>query len=233
MAETTFRFIPRAARSVKPRKTGLTEVRGPYYSAYGPRHLADVLETVGAWVDGIKYAGGSFALMPADAVKSINKLAHDHDAYVSTGGWIENVLRFGAEAIDRYIEEAKALGFDVIEISTGFVSLPTDSLLRLVQKVKKAGLKAKPELGIQFGAGGSTSAEELAAEGTKDVGWLIAQAERAIDAGADIIMIESEGITENVQSWRTDVVAAIISALGVEKTMFEAADPPVFEWYVR
>ncbi|TYO65104.1 phosphosulfolactate synthase [Bradyrhizobium hipponense] len=233
MAETTFSFIPRAARSAKPRRIGITEIRGPYYSAYGPRHLADILETVGTYVDGFKYAGGSFALMPAEAVWSINKLAHDHDVYVSTGGWIENVMRFGADVIDRYIEEARALGFDVIEISTGFISLPTDSLLRVVQKVKKAGLKAKPELGIQFGAGGSTSAEELAAEGTKDVGWLIAQAERALDAGADIIMIESEGITENVSTWRTDVVARIINQLGLEKVMFEAADPPVFEWYVK
>lgn len=45
MTETTFSFIPRAARSTKPRKTGITEIRGPYYSAYGPRHLADLLET--------------------------------------------------------------------------------------------------------------------------------------------------------------------------------------------
>jgi phosphosulfolactate synthase (CoM biosynthesis protein A) len=233
MAETTFPFIARAARSSKPRRSGITEIRGPYYSAYGPRHLADILETVGTWVDGLKYAGGSFALMPPDAVRSINKLAHDHDVYVSTGGWIENVIRFGPDVVDHYIEEAKALGFDVIEISTGFISLPTDGLLRLVQKVKKAGLKAKPELGIQFGAGGSTSTEELAAEGTKDVGWLIAQAERALDAGADIIMVESEGITENVNTWRTDVVARIINQLGLERVMFEGADPPVFEWYVK
>jgi phosphosulfolactate synthase (CoM biosynthesis protein A) len=40
------------------------------------------------------------------------------------------------DAVDRYIEEAKAPGFDVIEVSTGFISIPTDSLLRLVQKVK-------------------------------------------------------------------------------------------------
>jgi phosphosulfolactate synthase (CoM biosynthesis protein A) len=233
MTDTTFAFIPRAARSAKPRKTGLTEIRGPYYSAYGPRHLADLLETMGAWVDGIKCAGGSFALMPAEVVKSMNKLAHDRNAYVSTGGWIENVLRFGPNAVDRYIEEAKALGFDVIEISAGFISLPTDSLLRIVEKVKKAGLKAKPEFGIQFGAGGSTAAEELESEGTKDAGWLIAQARRALDAGADIIMIESEGITENVTTWRTDVVARIINQLGLEKVMFEGADPSVFEWYVK
>ena len=63
MPDTAFSFVPRAARSDKPRKRGLTEIRGPYYSAYGQRHLADLLETMGAWLDGIKYAGGSFALM--------------------------------------------------------------------------------------------------------------------------------------------------------------------------
>jgi phosphosulfolactate synthase (CoM biosynthesis protein A) len=233
MSETTFSFIPRAARSRKPRKTGLTEIRGPYYSAYGPRHLADVLETMGAWVDGVKYAGGSFALMSPQAVKAINRTAHDHDVYVSTGGWIENVLRFGPEAVAHYIEEAKALGFDVVEISAGFISLPTDSIVRLVKMVKKAGLKAKPELGIQFGSGGASAPEELEAEGTKDVGWLIAQGQRVLDAGADIIMIESEGITESVKVWRTGVAAAIIDKLGLENVMFEAADPAVFEWYVK
>ena len=62
---------------------------------------------------------------------------------------------------------------------------------------------------------------------------LIAQAERALNAGADIIMIESEGITENVTTWRTDVVARIINQLGLDKVMFEGADPPVFEWYIK
>jgi phosphosulfolactate synthase (CoM biosynthesis protein A) len=233
MSETAFAFIPRAARTSKPRKAGITEIRGPYYSAFGRNHLADLFETVGTWIDGIKFAAGSFALMPEQAVKSINQLAHDHDVYVSTGGWIENVLRFGPQAVDRYIEEAKRLGFDVIELSAGFISLPTDNLLRLIEKVRKAGLKPKPELGIQFGAGGATAAEELQSEGTKDVGWLLAQAARALDAGADIIMIESEGITESVKAWRTDVVARIINKLGLEKAMFEAAEPAVFEWYIK
>jgi phosphosulfolactate synthase (CoM biosynthesis protein A) len=43
MTQTAFSFIPRAARPAKPRKTGITEIRGPYYSAYGQRHLADLL----------------------------------------------------------------------------------------------------------------------------------------------------------------------------------------------
>jgi phosphosulfolactate synthase (CoM biosynthesis protein A) len=152
---------------------------------------------------------------------------------VSTGGFIERVLAMAPHAVDDYIEECKELGFDIVEISSGFISLPTDDWLHLVEKVQRAGLKAKPEVGIQFGAGGATDEAELAAEGTRDPHAAITQAKRFIEAGAYLVMIESEGITECVKSWRTDVVAAIVDALGFEKVMFEAADPAVFEWYVK
>lgn len=67
-----------------------------------------------------------------------------------------------------------------------------------------------------------------------------------------MIMIESEGITENVKSWRTDVISAITSALPAEKIMyvltyymssapmlivrlfrFEAAEPEVFSYHIQ
>jgi hypothetical protein len=50
-------------------------------------------------------------------------------------------------------------------------------------KREESRAKAKPELGIQFGAGGSTSTEELEAERTKDVGWLIASSVTVSDRG--------------------------------------------------
>ena len=56
--------------------------------------------------------------------------------------------------------------------------------MRLIKAVRKAGLKPKPEVGIQFGAGGATSAEALEAEGTRDVGQAIELARRHLDAGA-------------------------------------------------
>src|SRR5207245_4065 len=74
---------------------------------------------------------------------------------------------------------------------------------------------------------------ELEAEGTRDPGWAIGQARRFLEAGAYLIMIESEGITENVRTWRTDVVARFVEALSLERLMFEAADPEVFAWYVK
>ena len=81
--------------------------------------------------------------------------------------------------------------------------------------------------------GGASAAAELKAEGTRDPEGAIAQARRCLEAGAYQVMIESEGITENVCTWRTDVVARIANALGLEKVMFEAADPEVFAWYVK
>lgn len=226
-------FIDVNERPEKPRTYGLTEIRGPYYTVMGPRYFQDILETMGHYVDGLKFAGGSFSLMPRDVVKRINDQAHEHGVYVSTGGWAEYVLTKGRGYFKQYVQECKDLGFDIIELSTGFISIPEQDLLHLIKTVKGAGLKAKPELGIQFGAGGDTSEAELASEGTRDVEWVISRAERCLDAGADMIMIESEGITENVSTWRTDVVAKIIERLGLEKTMFEAADPKVFEWYIK
>jgi phosphosulfolactate synthase (CoM biosynthesis protein A) len=135
--------------------------------------------------------------------------------------------------VDRYLRKCKELGFDVIEISTGFLSLPQDDWLRLVDKVLKAGLKPKPECGIQFGAGGDTEASELDSMGTSDPSKIVNMGKRFIDAGVERIMIESEGITENVKSWRTDVIQQILRELPADKVMFEAADPKVFNWYIR
>ena len=231
--ERSFQFLRVNKREKKPRTRGLTEIRGPYYSVVGRRYLEDLFETMGAYVDSLKFAGGSFTLMPEQAVRETIDLCHKHNALVSIGGFIERVLSQGGDAVRKYVAECKKLGFDTIEISAGFVSIPMDDWLRLIEFVRKSGLKVKPEVGIQFGAGGATAAAELRAEGTRDPSWAITQAKRFLDAGADIIMIESEGITENIDPWRTEVPAKFIDEIGLEKLMFEAADPDVFAWYIK
>jgi phosphosulfolactate synthase (CoM biosynthesis protein A) len=231
--ERAFAFLRLNERQQKPRSEGITEIRGPYYTPLGRDSLEDILSTMGGYVDSLKFAGGSFALMPRRALLEITKLCHQHDVLVSTGGFIEHVLTQGTDAVKSYIRECKEVGFDIVEISSGFITFPADDWLRLIEDVEKAGLKAKPEIGIQFGAGGATRAEELEAEGTRDPEWPIRLARRFLDAGAYMIMIESEGITENVKQWRTDVPARIINSLGLQKVMFEAADPEVFAWYIK
>lgn len=188
---------------------------------------------MGNYIDSIKFAGGSFTLMPPAEVRAINDLAHKYGVMVSTGGFIEYVLTQGTEDVKKYIATCAELGFDIVEISAGFISLSTNDWLRLIDEVQKEGLKAKPEVGIQFGAGGDTTGEQLESEGIQDVDYAIKQAKQFLDIGAYMIMIESEGITENANPWRVEVPAKFINEIGLDKLMFEAADPAVYEWYIK
>src|SRR6266516_7726849 len=114
--ERSFAFLRVNDRDVKPRKRGLTEIRGPYYSVVGRRYLEDLLETMGSYVDSLKFAGGSFTLMPEKAVREIVDLCHKREVLVSTGGFIERVLPQGTSAVRQYVSECKKFGFDIIEI---------------------------------------------------------------------------------------------------------------------
>src|SRR5438034_6830399 len=114
MSERAFPFIRMNEREGKPRTRGITEIRGPYYTPLGKRYLEDVLETMGEYVDLLKFAGGSFALMPARAVRELIDLCHAHGVRMSTGGFIEYVLTQGPEAVDSYLHACKDLGFDIV-----------------------------------------------------------------------------------------------------------------------
>src|SRR5437899_3561860 len=100
--ELAFSFLHANHRPRKPRTRGVTEIRGPDYSVLGPRYLRDVLDTMGEHVDALKFAGGSFTLMPETALRELIEIAHEHDVLVSTGGFIEHVLTQGPDAVERY-----------------------------------------------------------------------------------------------------------------------------------
>lgn len=231
--ERAFQQIRMNKRQEKPRKRGITEIRGPYYAVMGKRYLQDILETMGDYVDILKFSGGAFTLYREDQLRELLDLAHQYNVKVSTGGFIETVLTQGPEAVDHYISECKRVGFDIIEISTGFITMPTDDIVRLVEKVQKAGLLAKPEIGVQFGSGGTNSVEQNEALGITDPSQAIEVGKRCLDAGAYMLMIESEGITESVRDWRTGIATQFARELGTENVMFEAADPDVFAWYIK
>jgi phosphosulfolactate synthase (CoM biosynthesis protein A) len=54
-------------------------------------------------------------------------------------------------------------------------------------------------------------------------------------AGTGVIMVESEGLTEDLppDKWRKDVIEKLVDMFGYETFMFEASDPPVFKWYLE
>ena len=42
--------------------------------------------------------------MARDIVKQLIRQAHDHDVYVSTGGWAEHILRKGPGSFRQYVQ---------------------------------------------------------------------------------------------------------------------------------
>ncbi|TVU08576.1 hypothetical protein EJB05_41985 [Eragrostis curvula] len=233
-------------RPEKPRRYGVTEMRSPFYS-FRPAHqaLQEILDSLGPFVDGLKFSGGCHSLMGKELVREITDLAHKHDIYVSTGDWAEHLLRQGPSFFKQYVEECKALGFDTVELNAGSLKLPEEALLRLVRLIKSTGLKAKPQFSLKFDSSDIPASgdrafgayvppiKEQSSERVEDVDLLIRRAERCLEAGADMIMIEADDVCQRADSLRADVIAKIVGRLGLEKTMFEASNAKTSEWFVK
>lgn len=82
-SKPAFAFLPANALPSKPRGKGLTEIRGPYYYPVTATYLEELLSDWGAYVDGIKFAGGAFSLMPEERLKPLIDVAHEHGALIA------------------------------------------------------------------------------------------------------------------------------------------------------
>lgn len=245
--QRSFQFVDIKELPRKPRKTGLIEIRGPYYEAFTTSELKGLLSTWGYYIDGFKFAGGTQSLLTQTIVKKFTDLAHEHNVYVNTGGFIERIMIQDPKNVDKYLYETKELGFDVVEVSSGMFEHPNDFPLKdqveIVKKVKKLGLKPKPEITIMSGVGGGSKEFDYGSkvQAVKTVQDLIEEGERFFEAGAYMLMVESEGITEGIEDpkdWRSDVIFALIEKFGIEKLMFEVSPEDdearkTFKWYLQ
>ncbi|KAL7212025.1 hypothetical protein ACSBR2_014812 [Camellia fascicularis] len=237
-------FFEDEDRPEKPRTFGVTEMRGPHYTLLTQNLLQDIFESMGHFVDGLKFSGGSHSLMPKAYIKEVTNMAHKHNVYVSTGDWAEHLLHKGPSAFKEYIEECKQLGFDTIELNVGSLGVPEETLLRFIRLIKSGGLKAKPQFAVKFNKsdipmkgdrafGAYVVPVPRSSETVEDVDLLIRRAERCLEAGADMIMIDADDVCQYADSVRADIIAKVIGRLGLEKTMFEASNANTSEWFIK
>jgi phosphosulfolactate synthase (CoM biosynthesis protein A) len=92
----------------------------------------------------------------------------------------------------------------------------------------------KPEISLMIGSGAGTHIVGYKPK-LRGVDDLMKEARAHLKAGARIMMLESEGITEDLprNKWRTDVIKKLVSKFGFESWMFESSEPPVFKWYLK
>jgi phosphosulfolactate synthase (CoM biosynthesis protein A) len=211
--------VQRAGRGgITPRRTGLTQIRGRYYNAVAQRRLADELEIAGSFVDSLEFAGGPFSFLRPHPLAGVVELCRRHDIAVSSGSLSEDVLTRSAPATDRHIGACRDLGVDIIRLSSRLTSWLGDDWRWLVERIQHAGLTARPTI-------------NMAAEEDLDRATLTAQ--RFLEAGIDLIVFESEGLTDSAPWRRTDVATRLIDVLGPEGVMLDAAAPDILAWYVK
>ena len=243
----SFAFVNLQELPPKPRESGLIEIRGPFYEATTTGELQNLLETWGYYIDGFKFAGGTQALLPKETVKRFTSLAHQHQVYVNTGGFIERIVIQKNAPVEDYLQETKELGFDIVEVSSGMFADPADFSLKqqvqIVKKIKEIGLKPKPEITLMSGVGGGTKEHDYQKRlhTAKTVDELLEEGDQLLNAGAYMLMIESEGITEGIsdpKDWRDDVIFSLIDRFGIDKLMFEISPEDgearqAFKWYLN
>ena len=223
MSETTvsgknaFDFLRMNERQGKPRQRGVTEIRGPYYTPMGKRYLAGR-----AGDDGPvrrlaevrrRVVHASYQTRRS---RSSSRSATPTTCMVSTGGFIEYVLTQGPEAVRQLPRGVQGAG---LRHRRG-----VQRLHHHPDRRPGAAGRGGAEGGAEGQAGGRDTVRggrgqpppaELAGGGDARPGvGDRAGAKRYLDAGASMVMIESEGITENVTAWRTDVPAEIVDASG-------------------
>lgn len=194
----------------RPRKVGITHVLDRLHRLAGT-DLADLAP----YIDVAKIGWGLPLLLPRDRVRERIKAYHDLGIEVSTGGTLLEYAVMRERAQD-CIDEARELGFDLIEISNGILDLSRSQMERLASEVKRQSLDFYIEVGKK------DVQQQLSLKETLDqIGWARAQHPRKViiesrESGRSVGIYDAEGQIK----W--DWVRAILADHPREELILEA-----------
>lgn len=135
-------FFPVELPSPKrPRSVGVTHVLDRLHGL----NEAEV-RPLASYVDVVKIGWGLPLLLPKDDVRRRIKFYHDIGVEVSTGG---TLLEYAVtrERSTQAMDEARDLGFDIMEISDGIIELSASQIERLHGEVSRRGMDVFIEVG--------------------------------------------------------------------------------------
>ena len=213
-------------REAKPRERGINYVRAPKILGH---YFADFLTCYCALTDILKLGTNQLTFIPEDEIKKVVRLSHDHSVSVAVGNPImDQALNAGSQATREVIDYAATLGIDVMEISVIARTIDDEDLADLLDYVNGKGIKPIVECGLSF-------AHEPVVDGRTFAKRKKAQARRALENGAWKVLLEAEGVYENVKSGqeRWDFVDEFAADFEVRDLMFEADEQDVMSYYVN
>jgi len=205
-----FDFVPLpAARSVKPRRNGLTMMID---DGLPLRYVADLLELAGDYADLAKIKTGTARLYSRDKLLAKLELYRASAIRPFLGGQFHEYILAtqGEAALPRFYEEALALGFSTIEISDNVVPLTREQRIAQIRAASASGLSVFGEVGSK--------------ETLSNPGLLIEQARDCFEAGAELVLVEAAELVE-AGRLRVASIERLMSDLDMSRVMIELPGP--------
>ena len=201
--------LPRERSLDKPRRTGLTMMVDfglPY------RHAADVVEMAGAWIDLAKIAVGTSRLYDTAYLRRKLRLYKRHRIRPFVGGQFQEYVfaTYGASALPRFLQEARRVGFDVVEISDNCVPLGDRERHEQIALAVDCGLAVFGEVGSK--------------DGKSDARRLVRQAEICFKAGAELVLVEAAELIDGGRP-KTDLIEGLRRGLDMARVLIELPGP--------
>ena len=212
-------FLSLPSRTVKPRLSGITHVLD---KGLPVSEVAALLEVSGAHIDVWKLGWGTAYLDPG----LIDKLAVlDHHGVLACAGGTLFEVAFQQDAVDGYLDWCATVGFPCVEVSRGIATMSAQDKQRIVERTAErfivlAEVGAKdPKVEVTARAWALEARADLAAGAT----WIITEGRESGTVG----LYEPDG------SVRSDVVDAVVQAVGVGTAVFEAPRKDQQAWLIR
>lgn len=218
LEDRAFSYLRIPARAAKPRSVGQTIVAD---RGLGGHAQADLLEVGGDFIDWVKICSTTPRLYTTELLKrKISVYAEADVRVVLTGDGFE--LGVAQGVMDRIYGEAADLGCAGMEVAAAQVILALDAKVRLVQQATAHGLHAFAEVGRK----GENDRRAHA-------GWLLRQIDALLEAGAYRVLLQGEGIVEDVDEIDERILLDIIARFDPRSIIFQAKDARAQRWFIE
>ena len=211
MKKPPFHFVPlpRSRSIAKPRRSGRTMIVD---DGLPLGYARDLVALGGDYIDLAKIKTGTARLYPRDQLVKKLKLYKQHRIQPFLGGQFHEYVfaTQGEKALPQYYAEARALGFQAIEISDNTVPLTDAQRRGQIRAAVKAGL-------IVYGEVGSK-------ETMSNPKLLIGQARLCFDAGAALVLVEAAELVDKGKL-RKKTLSMLMNSLDMSRVMIELPGP--------
>lgn len=212
-------FLELPDRSVKPRTGGLTHVLD---QGVGEAATADLLASAARHIDIWKVGWGTAYVDAALGAKLA--LLDSHGVAACLGGTLLEIA-WAQGAAEECLAWAADVGFGYVEVSRGTIEMSQPEKRALIRRACR-------DFVVLAEVGAKSPGERMAARS-----WP-AECLADLDAGARSVVTEGRqsgtvGTFDELGRVRTDVVEAVVAAVGTARVIFEAPRTGQQAWFVR